>query len=270
MVVFPNAKINIGLNVVSKRPDGYHNLQTVFYPVPLYDVLEIIEAKDKSDTIFIVDVQDTSLQQDNLCLKAVKLLRKDFNIPPVNIYLKKNIPMGAGMGGGSSDASFTIKLLNDKFSLQLNETQMADYALKLGADCPFFIYNKLLYAAGIGEKFTKNKLSLKDKWLCIVFPNLHISTKEAFAGIEPKESDFDLKKLDTLPLEKWRDLIKNDFEKSAFAKYPKLKNIKNTLYKSGAIYASMTGSGSAFYGIFDNKQTITFNESYMVKWVKLN
>ena len=266
MVDFPNAKINIGLNIVSKRPDVYHNLQTVFYPVPLYDVLEVLESNN--DTFTIIDNDDESLTKNNLCLDAVQLLRKDYKIPPLKIILKKNIPMGAGMGGGSADASFMLKLLNEKFNLKIPESKLAQYALQLGADCPFFIYNAPMYAEGIGEKFTPVKISLKGMWMCIVFPNLHVSTKEAFAGITPARPDFNLKELEKLPIEDWKDKVINDFEKPAFEKYPQLKRIKDKLYENGALYASMTGSGSAFYGIYNTKMPIDFEENYVTKWVQ--
>ncbi|MCU0438017.1 MAG: 4-(cytidine 5'-diphospho)-2-C-methyl-D-erythritol kinase [Raineya sp.] len=263
MLGFPHAKINIGLYITEKRNDGFHNLESCFYPIGWSDVLEIIPSENSHLEITGLEVDgDTS---NNLCIKALSLLSKDFAISNTSVFLHKVIPMGAGLGGGSADAAFTIKLINQVYQLGLSVAQMQDYARMLGSDCAFFIESKPVYCHEKGDKFKDISLSLKGKYLVLVYPNIHISTKEAYAGVKPKLLDFDLKNfLETSPLEKWKNVIKNDFETHLFEKYSKLKEIKEYLYNQGALYASMSGSGSTIYGFFEEKPQLKFDNSYAV------
>ena len=247
MIVYPNAKINIGLNVLRKRGDGYHDISSVFYPVKeLFDILEIVPADIPSfvsSGIFIPG-------EENICMQAFYLLKADFGISAVKIHLHKQIPIGAGLGGGSSDGAFTLILLNDLFDLNLSNKKLKEYALALGADCPFFIENTPQYITGIGDKMTPVELDLSGFSLRFVFSGLHISTVNAYNGIELKSSSVELLDLIKTPLERWKGNVLNDFETSVFAKHPKLKMMKEELYVDGAIYVSMSGSGSALYAIF--------------------
>ena len=256
MIVYPNAKINLGLNVVERRPDGYHNLETVFYPVNLQDALELktIET-DIPECGYKLKVSGSILDgspEDNLVVKAYKLIRKDYDFPAQKIHLYKHIPVGAGLGGGSSDAANMIKMLNEKFALGLINEAMENYAVQIGADCPFFINNKPVFATGIGDKFTPIELDLKGKTLILVKPDIFVSTKDAYALVEPKHPEKSLIESLSQPISTWRDNVINDFEKSVFVKYPEIAAIKDRLYDLGAVYASMSGSGSAVYGIFDS------------------
>ena len=256
MIVYPNAKINLGLNVVERRPDGYHNLETVFYPVNLQDALELktIET-DIPECGYKLKVSGSILDgspEDNLVVKAYKLIRKDYGFPAQKIHLYKHIPVGAGLGGGSSDAANMIKMLNEKFALGLTNEAMENYAVQIGADCPFFINNKPVFATGIGDKFTPLELDLKGKTLILVKPDIFVSTKDAYALVEPKHPEKSLLEALSKPISTWRDNVINDFEKSVFVKYPEIAAIKDRLYDLGAVYASMSGSGSAVYGIFDS------------------
>ncbi|OQY05946.1 MAG: 4-(cytidine 5'-diphospho)-2-C-methyl-D-erythritol kinase [Bacteroidetes bacterium 4572_117] len=255
MICFPNAKINIGLNIVSKRNDGYHNLETVFYPVPLKDILEFI-VPEKTIKKTIIEISGTKLDilnEQNICIKAYDLLAADYNLPKLQVYLHKLIPNGAGLGGGSSDASFFLKQLSDQFKLNISENKLMDYASKLGADCPFFITNKAVFASGTGNKFEHINLDLTGYYILIVKPNFSINTAEAFKGIKPTMPKTSLKELIKQPVDSWKNQIKNDFEAPLFQKYPELSAIKTKLYKLGADYASMSGSGSALFGLFKNK-----------------
>jgi len=251
MLAFANAKINLGLHITEKRTDGYHNLETVFYPVKLYDVVELSDAAETH--CVIAGVQVPGNPEDNICLKAYHLLGKDFDLPPQQITLLKNIPVGAGLGGGSADAAFVIKLLNDKFKLGLNSAAMQGYARQLGADCAFFIENKPVYAFGKGDEFSELQLDLSAYCLVLVKPDVHVSTAEAYAGVKPSIPGRSLKDLIHLPVEDWRLHVQNDFERSVFSKYPEIGQVKNVLYESGAVYAAMSGSGSCVFGIFENK-----------------
>ncbi len=249
MVVFPNAKINIGLNITEKRADGFHNIESIFYPVlDLYDVLEIIESKELKFTSSGIEIPGN--KNDNLCLKAYHLLKNDFDLLPVHIHLLKMIPIGAGLGGGSSDAAFTLKLLNEKFELQLSDEQLINYARRLGSDCAFFIKNKPVYAFHKGDEFEDIDLSLADFEIKVEYPDIHIGTAEAYAGVVPQSSKFDLKKIKISEIESWKLNVKNDFEDSIFQNHSAIKQLKEKLYSDGALYASMTGSGSAVFGVF--------------------
>ena len=253
MISFPNAKINLGLNVVGKRPDGYHNLETIFYPIQLKDVLEIKKSAE-------FDFQCSGLKidgdaQNNLVVKAFRLLQRDFNLSPVKIHLHKVIPFGAGLGGGSSDAAFMLKMLNELFELNLSIQKLEKYAASLGADCPFFIQNKTVYAQGIGDQFSAVDLDLNGYSVAIVKPPFSVSTAQAYGNIIPKPSSISLKILNSIPVKDWKDSVLNDFEEPVFKIYPAIAEIKESLYKSGAIYSSMSGSGSAVLGLFRHLPT---------------
>lgn len=252
MITFPNAKINLGLNITGKRPDGYHNLETVFYPLPLEDALEITLLKD-AERKFVLHQSGMEIAGDpetNLVVKAYKLLDEKFHLPAVDIYLHKRIPSGAGLGGGSADAAFMLKLLNEKFALDVNEEQLEKYAATLGADCAFFIKNAPTFAEGIGNLFSPIALSLKGYRLVLVKPDIFVSTREAFARIHPRQPAYSLKETVCRPVSEWKKYMVNDFEESVFPQYPAIREIKEELYRHGAIYASMSGSGSSVFGIF--------------------
>ena len=268
MVVFPPCKINLGLSVVSKRPDGYHNLETCFYPVPWLDVLEIISADNIEFTTSGNAIPGSPV--DNLCLKAYHLLKQDFALGPIKMHLHKIIPSGAGLGGGSADAAYTLRLLNEKFALNLSQTQLMDYAARLGSDCAFFVQDNAMIGTGRGEILTPIKLSLKNKFLAIIKPDIHVSTADAFGGITPKPS---VLAIDNIvlhhPITEWSELLKNDFEETVFKKYPAIKFIKEKLYAVGATYASMSGSGSAVFGIFEKEVNIADHFPGTTVWTGL-
>ncbi|MBT6699757.1 MAG: 4-(cytidine 5'-diphospho)-2-C-methyl-D-erythritol kinase [Flavobacteriales bacterium] len=246
MIVYPNAKINLGLNVLSKKEDGYHDISSVFYPVKeCVDILEIIKSERFEFTRSGIEISDG----ENLCEKAWKLLDNDFGIGNVKIHLHKQIPIGAGLGGGSADASFTLKYLTELFDLNLNNKELEKYALRLGADCPFFIDNTPKLVEGIGEKMTSIDLDLSNYEIRLVNPDIHISTKEAYSGIVPKTPVLSVEKIIELPIIEWKGKLKNDFEESIFEKHQQLEGIKDELYKQGSIYSSMSGSGSIVFGI---------------------
>ena len=252
MITFPNIKINLGLSITEKRPDGYDNLETVFYPVALEDALEIRtnpEAQQKF-TLHQHGMEIAGNPENNLVVKAYLLLDKEFHLPPVEIHLYKHIPSGAGLGGGSSDAAFMLKLLNEHYNLQLSDNQLEDYAAILGADCAFFIKNTPTYAEGIGNIFSPIELSLKGYRIMIVKPDVFVSTREAFANIRPHRPEYPVREVIRRPVAEWKDTLINDFEASVFPQYPVIGEIKEELYHQGAIYASMSGSGSSVFGLF--------------------
>lgn len=248
MISFPNAKINIGLNITERRPDGYHNLETIFYPIRIKDALEVIEAAELSFEASGLGIPGRV--EDNLCIKGYHLLKKDFDLPPVKIHLHKHIPIGAGLGGGSSDAAFFIRLMNDKFHLGLNTDRMQTYARRLGADCAFFIENKPVFAFEKGDEFETIKLDLSGYAIVLVMPDIHISTSEAYSGVKPAPAKASLYDLIYEPIEDWKKLIKNDFEENIFRNHSAIRGVKAALYEAGAIYASMSGSGASVFGIF--------------------
>lgn len=248
MLGFSNAKINLGLNIVEKRPDGYHNIESVFYPVKWADILEVLPAETFAFTSSGLPIPGEMNQ--NLIVKAWQLLSPQEN--KVKIHLHKILPMGAGIGGGSSNGAFALKLMNRVLGLGLTDTQLRAYAEKLGSDCPFFIKNQPAFCYGKGTEFEAATLSLKGKYLVMVNPGIHISTAEAYAGITPRKPEISVKEIVRKPAEEWKDLLVNDFEAPLIRKHPLIGSIKETFYTRGALYASMTGSGSTVYGIWDH------------------
>ena len=263
-----NAKINLGLRIVAKRPDGYHNIETVFYPIPLCDTLSVETGscfRFTSDGLAVGGNPD-----DNLVCKAYRLLQSDFNLPPCHLHLHKVIPFGAGLGGGSSDAAFCIKLLNKWASLGLSLRQMEDYASRLGADCAFFIQNRPMLARGIGNEFSATSLSLKGWHLVLVKPEVFVSTPEAYRGVTPVQPADRLEDWLQRPVEEWNEGVVNDFEASVFPKYPILPAIKQSLYDCGAAYTAMSGSGSTLFGLFRQQpETKTLHTYGMVQRLML-
>lgn len=272
MITFPNAKINLGLNIVEKRPDGYHNLETVFYPIPLLDALEVQQRFHESDnpsdvvipqgtetnrtrtadyTLKIAGTPIAGDSEDNLIIRAYRLLQQEFELPHLNIYMYKHIPSGAGLGGGSSDAAFMMKMLNERFRLGLSREELESRVAKLGADCAFFVRNQPVFATGIGDRMETIDLSLKGYYLVLVKPDIFISTKEAFARIRPQKPEISIREIIRRPVADWPELLVNDFEQSIFPDHPEIAAIKDKLYDLGAVYASMTGSGSSIYGLFE-------------------
>ena len=262
MITFPLAKINLGLNVVERRPDGYHNLQTVFMPVPLTDALEVYEMDAAFPSEVDCDLKVTNIavegdEQRNLVVRAYNMLKAEFpQMPRVHAHLRKDIPTQAGMGGGSSDCAAMLLLLNRMFSLGLTQQQLIDRAAQLGADCPIFILNRPAYAEGIGEKLTPIELSLQDYYLAIVRPNIPVPTKEAFSRITPHMPAKNCLDIVRQPIDTWRHELVNDFEESVFALHPEIGAVKQRLYDLGAVYAAMSGSGSALFGIFKKEPAL--------------
>ncbi len=276
MVVFPNCKINLGLRILDKRPDGYHNLSTVFYPVPLKESLEIIRSEHANQQVLFTMSGNAveGPEESNLCIKAYHLLKKDFPLlPSIKMHLHKAIPSGAGLGGGSADGAFTLALLNQKFQLHLSQQQLIEYALQLGSDCPFFILNQPCIATGRGELMKPVALSLSGYYLVLVNPGIHINTGWAFTELKkyqalPMDSGLDV--IIATPVDKWKDQLINDFEQPVFAHHPEIKSIKEQLYQYGAVYASMSGSGSTVFGLFNKTvDRIDFPQQYFVKTVLL-
>lgn len=268
MILFPPAKINLGLNILYKRPDGYHEIDSVMIPIPLFDVLELLPS-DK------FEFRQTGLtingdQSENLCVKAYQLLKDEFDLPPAYIHLRKEIPMGAGLGGGSADAAFVLRGLNELFHLNCSLKKLEALASQLGSDCPFFIRNSAQVAKGRGEVLSPCAINLKGYYLKIVNPGIHIGTKEAYAGVIFSESTIPVKEIVEGPIHLWKDQLKNDFEKSVFNVHPVLGEIKEQLFAEGAVYASMSGSGSTLYAIYKTKPEATFSrQNYLEKIVEL-
>lgn len=263
MITFPCAKINLGLNIVSKRPDGYHNLETVFYPIPLTDALEIKYMDEKFPSESPCDLKITGKdvdcnEEDNLVIKAYQLLAADFQLPRVHAHLVKRIPTQAGLGGGSSDAAYMIRLLDERFRLNIGIPEMERYAAKLGADCAFFITADPSYAEGIGDVLMPVDVpgaDLGGYYLAVVKPSVAVSTRDAYAAIVPKTPSKCCRDIVRQPIETWKDELVNDFEAPIFAMHPELAAIKQSLYDAGAVYAAMSGSGSALFGIFREQPT---------------
>lgn len=256
MILFPNAKINIGLEITSRRPDGYHNLDTVFYPTDWHDILEIVPAKGTEPTLTVTGNHVECPPEKNLVMRAWNVMNAHVPVPPVDIYLHKIIPDGAGLGGGSSDAAFMLAGLNKLFSLNLSDDTLAGFAAEIGADCPFFIYNRPLRATGIGNLFSTVSVNLKQYSLLIVKPPVSVSTKQAYAGVTPAEPGNDLGAvLNSTRPDEWNGIVVNRFEESVFPQFPEIGRLKQLLLDSGALYASMSGSGAAVYGVFDKNRT---------------
>ena len=282
MINFPNAKINLGLNVTSKRPDGYHNLETIFYPIELKDALEIVPASNKASVelkntaplvgnginlsssnqkakssyrFFLSGEKVQGDPESNLVIKALNLIssKAKIEIPQIDIHLLKNIPQGSGLGGGSSDAAFMLKLLNEYFKLNFSLDELLKIASNIGADCPFFLVNKPIFASGIGNQMTPVNVDLNNYYFLIVKPEITVSTKDAYGMITPGPAKKSLEEIVKKPISQWKELMKNDFEEPIFKKYPEICVIKQQLYELGAIYASMSGSGSSVYGLFENR-----------------
>lgn len=266
MIIFPIAKVNLGLNVVERRPDGYHNLQTVFYPVGIQDALEIFPMAEDFPSEVDCDIKVSNIpiegdEQRNLVVRAYQLLKQDFpNLPRLHVHLYKGIPTQAGMGGGSSDASAMLRLLNTSFQLNLSDEKLISYASKLGADCAIFILNRPAYAEGIGEKLYPMDIDLSGWYMAVVRPDIPIPTKEAFARIKPHFPQKCCRDIVMQPVETWKEELVNDFEESVFALHPELATIKERLYQLGATYAAMSGSGSALFGLF--RQPIDLRSSF--------
>jgi 4-diphosphocytidyl-2-C-methyl-D-erythritol kinase len=249
VISFPNGKINIGLKIIRKRPDAYHDLETIFYPIPLSDILEFVAAPSLSFNSYGQSIPGENL--DNICVSAYKLLKGEFpSLSPIAIHLLKNIPVAAGLGGGSSDAGFMLKMLNDYFRLGISEVDLCMYASKLGSDCAFFIRNMPCFASGRGEILEPVELDLSPYSLVLVKTDIHISTGWAFTKIKASGEPSGLRHSFTLPITEWKNTIKNDFEEPVFRTYPLLRKIKQRLYEAGSLYASMSGSGSCLYGVF--------------------
>jgi len=262
MISFPNAKINLGLHITGKRKDGYHDIESCMIPIPLMDGLEMIIGTKKTS------FESTGLEipgklTDNLILKGYALLKKDFpNLPELSIHLHKNIPMGAGLGGGSADAAFALNLMNNLFDLILDDFFLEEYAAQLGSDCAFFIENTPKIARGRGEILEPVELDLTGTHLVLINPGIHIGTKEAYAGVTPTAPKVKLEEV-LADRSRWKDELVNDFEKSILPNHPEISAIKARLYENGAYYAAMSGSGSSVFGLFEeNPNTIDWNESY--------
>lgn len=252
MITYPIAKINLGLLVTGSRPDGFHDIETVFYPVPLQDALEVVPADDFKINITGIELNENMLT--NLVVKAYELLKKDYSIPSVHIHLHKNIPVGAGLGGGSSDASNMLLILNEMFNLELQQDQLLKYALQLGSDCPFFINPKPVFATGRGEQMDEISIDLSGYYLILVKSPVFISTPEAYQQVVPTKSRISLKALIRFPVTRWQGNVQNHFERFVFPKHPEVAAIKETLYDLGATFALMSGSGSAVYGLFNSEK----------------
>lgn len=267
MIVFPNAKINLGLQVIGKLPNGYHSIQSILYPIPVYDVLEFVPSK--AQTHF----QSSGLEipndgKENLVLRAYQLMKKDFQLPEIDIFLFKQIPMGAGLGGGSSDAAFMLKALSEHFELFLEDSFLKSYAEQLGSDCPFFIANTAALATGTGTDLTPITVDLKGLYLLLIHPGIHISTQEAYSGVIAKAPRYDLREVVTKqrPAD-WRKTLHNDFEDSVFILHPELKKLKEQFYAQGAVYAAMSGSGSTLFALFEGEPPKAFENQLKAEYV---
>lgn len=269
MIRFANCKINLGLHVTEKRNDGFHNIQTIFYPIHLKDIVEIISSTNQSFEYSNSGLPVTGSFENNLCYKAYKLVRNLFpdKVPEIKLHLHKTIPIGAGLGGGSANAAATLLLLNEKYSLDISEKHLIEIALELGSDVPFFILNTPCFASGRGEILESINIDLSNYKMLIVNPKIHISTAWAFSKIIPTFPKYSLKEIIHSPIREWKNNLSNDFENSVFEHYPEVRFLKETLYTHGAIYAAMSGSGSTVFGIFDKEIEFNINSNYFLKWI---
>jgi 4-diphosphocytidyl-2-C-methyl-D-erythritol kinase len=270
VILFPNCKINLGLHILRKREDGFHHLETCFYPIALQDALEIIQTDGKDDVVFTSSgVTINVATEENICVKAYRLLKKDFDLPSIKMHLHKVIPTGAGLGGGSADGAFTLLLLNKKFNLNLPEQQLIDHALQLGSVCPFFIKNKPCIGHGRGEILKEVNLNLSKYFFVLVNPQIHVNTGWAFSQIKPTDNRKSIQEIISLSTEEWRENLVNDFEEPIFKQHPEIASIKTELYNKGAIYASMSGSGATVYGLFEKDKQVQFNfpAHYFIKQI---
>lgn len=270
MLSFPNCKINLGLNILRKREDGFHDIETIFYPVQLLDALEVIQstngnaAPEFNCTGLLIEGKE----EDNFCIKAYQLLKKDHpQLPAIRMHLHKAIPLGAGLGGGSADAAFLLKLLDEKFSLSLSAEQLHTYALQLGSDCPFFLLNKPCFASGRGELLEALNIDLASYNIILVNPGIHINTSWAFSQLAPSVPKKNIKPIIQQAIETWKNDLVNDFEVPVFSSYPEIKNIKDELYRQGAVYAAMSGSGSTVFGLFRSipPASLFSDKNYFIK-----
>jgi 4-diphosphocytidyl-2-C-methyl-D-erythritol kinase len=271
MISYPNAKINLGLNVIRKRSDGYHDIESVFYPIPWRDVLEIVpERAGKGKVTFTSSgINIPSDGKPNLCERIYQLIHDEFGLFSLKIHLHKIVPIGAGLGGGSADAAFVATMLNEMFELELSVEKLEDIVSKVGSDCPFFIQNKPTFVTGRGEILEPFNINLAGYWLMLINPNIHIGTQEAYAGIRPSLPKTSLQELLRKNVSEWKTVVSNDFETSVFSPYPILQQIKKHLYAQGAVYASMTGSGSTLFGLFEKKPKWTQKDGYQTKIIQL-
>jgi 4-diphosphocytidyl-2-C-methyl-D-erythritol kinase len=253
MIRFPNCKINLGLSVLEKLPDGYHRIETLYYPVPLKDILEIIPSREEKNRLNVTGIEIEGPVEYNICFRAWELMHERYGIPPVEMHLHKIIPTGAGLGGGSSDAAFALSMMNELFELGIAKEELKVMASQLGMDCPYFFENMPAIGSHKGEILEKAAVSLSGKYIFLVKPDIHVSTAEAYAGVQPAIPEKKVRDIISMPIESWKALLRNDFEDSVFQKHPQLATIKDHLYQSGAVFASMSGSGSALYGIYYEK-----------------
>lgn len=259
MIVFPHCKINLGLHITAKRTDGYHDIETVFYPIPFSDLLEVIPHQNgQGCTLVQTGLSVAGPAEQNLCVKAYQLLKNDFSsLPAITIYLHKQIPTGAGLGGGSADGAFMLKLLAERFALPVTQKELERYALLQGSDCPFFLEKEPMLATGRGEKMRSVTVDLKGWHLALLLPGLHVSTKEAFENCKPRPAKNALESTILQPIDTWRDTLINQFEETVFVHHPRLAELKRSLYERGATYASMTGTGSTIFGLFSSAPDLT-------------
>ena len=265
MINFPNCKVNLGLHITEKRADGFHNIETVFYPVNWCDALEIVVGGSELISIISSGLPVYGTTKDNIIFKAWKALTLKHNLPPIMVYLHKVLPMGAGLGGGSSDAAFFLKMANKQFNLGMSSQQLMEIAKNLGADCAFFIENTPVFAVGKGDEFSSVRVDLSAYKIVVVYPGINSNTKEAYEGVKPAKPARSVKDIvENEPLQNWKNTLFNDFETSIFKKYPEIAKLKQNLYDQGAIYASLSGSGSAVFGIFNDKPELDLTKNYTV------
>lgn len=269
MICYPICKINLGLRILRKRPDGFHDIETLFYPIPLHDILEIVPSSDAHNHLSLYGDAISGNSEDNLVMRAVRLFQEYTHSPRVHIHLYKHIPMGAGLGGGSSDAAYTLTALNSLFHTGLDVSQLESMAASLGSDCAFFIRSIPAIGSGRGECLEPIPISLKSYTLLVLNPGIHVGTAEAYAGVNPRLPENDIKTSVNAPIQTWKNSLFNDFETSVFAKYPLIATLKSELYQAGAVYASMSGSGSSVFGIFENASDCNLLPDAVKKYIRL-